>query len=110
MRKNTLLRRLTLFIALATAAVSVGCLGPPYVQGGLAIVVDVGPPAIHPEVRVLAPGPEFLWVPGYWDWSERNWLWVSGSWQRPPHAGARWAAPRYRHRAGRWSYYRGHWR
>jgi hypothetical protein len=97
-------------VLITAATLAEGCLGPPFVEGAVGVDVGIGPPAFRSEVRIIAPGEGYYWVPGYWDWNERDWFWVSGAWQRPPRVGARWVAPQYRHRHGRWQYYRGYWR
>lgn len=97
--------------ALLLAAVlvsSMACLAPYDIDGGIA--VSLGPPAVRYEERPVRPGPDYLWVEGYWDWGGADWVWVPGTWDRAPHAHARWERPRYHQRHGRWYYNRGHWR
>ena len=53
-----------------------------------------------------SPGPGFVWVSGYYYPVGRRYEWRQGYWTRPPHARARWIAPRYHQ--GR--YYNGYWR
>ncbi len=73
--------------------------------------IEVGPPPPRHEVIVAAPFPEAVWVPGYhrWDYGARAYVWVPGVWQRPPHPGARWIAPRYARRGGHYGFVAGHW-
>ncbi len=47
------------------------------------------------EVVVAAPSSEAVWVPGYWSYRGRGYVWVSGHWEMPP--------PHHR------SYVVGHW-
>lgn len=76
---------------------------------GVGLEVGFGPPALRAEVAVSAPGDGYVWVPGYYDWRDSNYVWVEGSWVLPPHRGAHWVSPRYDHR-GRHHYYRpGRW-
>src|SRR6185295_13739511 len=44
-----------------------------------AAVTQPGPPP-PPQVEVLpvAPGPDYLWAPGYWSWYGGAWIWVGG--------------------------------
>jgi len=82
----------------------------PYVSFG--VRVDAPPPPLRHEVIVVRPGPAFVWVPGYWDWSpyRHRYVWVAGAWVRPPFRRAIWVGPVWRHH-GRHAYYlRGHWR
>src|SRR5437870_2801917 len=52
--------------------------------------VRVGPPAPIVETRVIAPGPEYVWLPGYYNWDGRAYAWVPGRWERAPRARVRW--------------------
>src|SRR5262245_17876735 len=47
------------------------------------VYVADGPPAMQIEVVAVSPGPDFVWVPGWWNY-DRTYVWVAGSWQRPP--------------------------
>ena len=50
------------------------------------VYVRVGPPAPIVETRVIAPGPGYVWIPGYHRWSGSAYVWVPGRWDRPPRA------------------------
>ena len=73
---------------------------PPAAQGGdgfFAAGIIIGPP---PPPRVVyvepsAPGPDFVWVQGYWYPEGRHYQWHEGYWTRPPYAGAYWVAPHH---------------
>ena len=68
------------------------------------------PPPPGPDVVIgIAPGPDFLWIPGGWFW-EGRWVWHAGHYGRRPHAGARWYGPHYEFRGGRHVYVGGGWR
>lgn len=72
---------------------------------------DVPPP---PESRIEAvppsPGPNHVWVGGYWDWTGSEYVWVPGYWTVPPAGTTRWVSPRYESRdGGVYVYYRGYW-
>src|SRR5262249_24552376 len=58
------------------------------------VVIEAPPP---PRVYHVAPrpGPEFVWVEGYWYPQGRRYLWHDGYWTRPPYAGAYWVEPYY---------------
>lgn len=53
------------------------------------VVEDQVPPAPIVEVLPVCPGPEFVWIPGYWYWNN-NWLWVRGCWVNRPWPNAMW--------------------
>jgi len=63
----------------------------------LSVGVRIGPPPAPRVVRVhpRAPGPDYIWIDGYWYADGRRYRWHDGYWTRPPYAGARWVGPRY---------------
>ena len=69
--------------------------------------IRIGPPPQPRVVRVLParPGPEFVWIDGYWYPSGSHYKWHDGYWTRPPYEGARWIAP---HHDGQ-QYFEGYW-
>lgn len=67
------------------------------VSGQVSIGIRIGPP---PQPRVVyavppSPGPEFVWVEGYWYPDGGHYKWHEGYWTRPPYEGARWVQPHY---------------
>src|SRR6202049_4155670 len=61
------------------------------------------PPRMYRVPR--QPGPEYVWVEGYWYPQGSRYTWHEGYWTRPPYDGAYWAAPYYsqgRDFAGHW--------
>jgi hypothetical protein len=67
------------------------------VYGQVSIGIRIGAP---PPPRVVAvvparPGPEFIWVEGYWYPVGGRYRWHEGYWTRPPYGGARWVGPRH---------------
>jgi hypothetical protein len=74
------------------------------------VYVRVGPPAPVVERRIVAPGPGYVWIPGFHAWDGRAYLWRPGRWERAPRANARWVPARWvRDRRG-WYLVEGHWR
>jgi hypothetical protein len=75
--------------------------------GQVSIGIHIGPPPPPRVVRVLParPGPEFVWVDGYWYPVGSRYTWHGGYWTRPAFPGARWVAPR--HDGAR--FYQGYW-
>ena len=45
--------------------------------------------------RPPMPGPNFIWIDGYWNFVAGRYLWVGGYWMRPPYAGSYWIGPRW---------------
>jgi hypothetical protein len=73
------------------------------------VVVTEAPPPPQQEVIVAAPGPEFVWTPGYWGWRGR-WVWIGGRWAHPPHRHAVWVAGHWGHRGHGYVWVGGRWR
>jgi hypothetical protein len=73
-------------------------------------VVRVAPPVPVVETVVPAPGPGYVWTPGYYIWDGRAYVWAPGAWVVAPWPGARWEPPHWVHRRGGWIFVEGHWR
>ena len=65
--------------------------------GQVSIGIRIGPPPQPRVVQVLppTPGPEFVWLEGYWYPVGNHYKWHAGYWTRPPYPAARWVAPRH---------------
>jgi hypothetical protein len=78
---------------------------------GAVVYVDRAPPPRRVEVVPVRPGPEYVWVAGYWTWgAPREYVWTPGRWQRPPRAHARWVEGRWRKHGHEWYWQPGHWK
>lgn len=78
---------------------------------GFVLYTRLPPPAPLVEVVLPPPGPEYVWLNGYWYWSGAEYLWLRGHWSLPPAGGYLWVASgwmyfdgRYRFVPGRWSH------
>ena len=72
--------------------------------------VRVAPPPAVVERPVPAPGPRYVWVPGYHRWDGRAYHWEIGRWVLPPRPRAVWVAGRWDPRPGGFAWVPGHWR
>jgi hypothetical protein len=104
MKKSSI--ALTLAAGLALAALSTGCPPPPPGR----VYVRLAPPVPVVDVVGVAPGPEFVWIPGYHRWEGDRYVWVPGHWDRPPRPGGRWVRGHWQHDRGGWFWVEGHWR
>jgi len=69
----------------------------PAVGAQVSLGIRIGRP---PAPRVLrfqppSPGPDYVWIDGYWYPVGGHYRWHEGYWTRSPYAGARWVGPRY---------------
>jgi hypothetical protein len=67
------------------------------------------PPRPRFERRMPRPGPNHLWIAGYWDRQGDQWAWSNGRWEEPNRRGARWVRPVYRREYGAYRYVPGRW-
>lgn len=63
------------------------------------------PSTVVVNSAVLSPGPDYVWVAGYWAWDGFRWVWMPGQWVLPPCPGAIWIGGYWR--GGVWSH--GYW-
>ena len=76
------------------------------------IIVPSEPPLPQFETATQKSEDAAVWVPGFWDWSEREatWRWVSGRWEVPPRPGAVWVPPSHVRQGHGWVLTRGGWK
>ena len=71
------------------------------------VYVRIAPPEPrHEVVPVVRQG--WVWVPGYWNWNGRRYVWVKGHRVRARH-GSHWVEHHWIEDRGRWRMERGHW-
>ena len=74
------------------------------------VYLRVGPPAPIVEARVAAPGPGYVWIPGYHRWNGGAYVWTPGRWDRPPRVRARWVPSHWAQDRRGWYFVDGRWR
>jgi len=79
----------------------------PNAHAQLSFDVRLGTPPPAPRAYRVPPqpGPDYVWVEGYWYPENGQYRWHNGYWTRPPYADAYWVAPYY----DGGQYYTGHW-
>lgn len=68
------------------------------------------PPPPPQEAMPTTPGPSYVWVPGYHEWNNGNWVWKQGHWLVPPQQGATWVPARWERQGDGWVWVQGTWR
>jgi hypothetical protein len=71
--------------------------------------ITEAPPAPQVEVVGAAPGRDYVWMPGVWQW-HGGWVWVSGRWVIAPRLEAVWVPGHWTHRRQGWTWIHGYWR
>jgi hypothetical protein len=56
-----------------------------------------------------APGPDYLWTPGYWDYASAGYYYVPGTWCAAPYAGALWTPGWWGYGSDRYRWHHGYW-
>ncbi len=102
-------------IGLLTAAFSGLVITATPARADISVHVDLEGPPPPPRHEVIIererPGPDYVWVEGYWDGAPGHYTWAAGHWDRPPHGRAHWVAPRWeRDHDGHYHQVRGEWR
>ena len=87
----------TLLPTAASAEVSVG------------LSVAVGPPALPYYPQPMAPGPGYIWTPGYWSYGPDGYFWVPGTWVLAPRVGFLWTPGYWGWNAGFFVWHAGYW-
>ena len=77
----------------------------------LRISVGFGPPALPVYEQPLCPADGYIWVPGYWAWSQDDgdYFWVPGTWVEPPEPEVLWTPPYWAWVDGAFAFYEGYW-
>ncbi len=73
------------------------------------VYVPEAPPAPRSEVAGAPPQTGDVWVPGYWTYSNSQWVWMPGHWQVPPQSGHTWVAGHWDRTSRGWVWTPGHW-
>ena len=83
---------------IASAAVSIG------------ISVNLAPPPLPVYDQPIAPGPGYIWTPGYWAWDpDFGYYWVPGTWVMPPAIGLLWTPGWWGWSDGYYRWHAGYW-
>jgi len=101
MKRAPKLRLLFFVVGLGVAALA---------QGAEVIVKVAPPPPVSTTVIGVAPGPGYVWVPGYHRWNGARYVWVGGRWVLPPRPGAVWVPAHWVARPGGYVFVAGRWR
>ncbi len=92
------------------AVVQAQPLPPAVAEVNPSTVISQPPPVTAPvEVVPVAPGPDYVWTPGYWSW-QGHWVWIGGTWVIRPRPHMIWVGGHWAHHPRGWMWERGHWR
>lgn len=74
------------------------------------VYLRVGPPPAVVERRIDAPGPGYVWQPGYYRWDGREYRWMPGHYELAPRARATWVPGHWEHDRRGFYWVDGRWR
>jgi hypothetical protein len=79
----------------------------PAAHAQISFDIHLGTPPPTPRVYRVPPqpGPDYVWVEGYWYPANGRYRWHDGYWTHPPYPDAYWVAPYFEGD----EYYTGHW-
>lgn len=66
------------------------------------------PPPLPEYDQPPCPGDDYIWTPGYWNYSD-GYYWVPGAWVSAPYQGALWTPGFWGFTGGRYGWHRGYW-
>ena len=78
-------------------------------SGTTTITTSIAPPALPVYEQPVAPGPGYLWTPGYWAWGDAAYYWVPGVWVLPPRVGVLWTPGWWGWSGGVYRWHAGYW-
>ncbi len=74
------------------------------------VLVVQEPPPPRSEVVGVAPSSAHVWVPGYWQWTGRKYVWHGGHWEKRPTTGATYVEGHWEKQPQGWVWVPGMWR
>ena len=101
------MRAIQLLIAVAIVAAAQALPATPQAQ--VLVNISVAPPALPVYAQPVIPGPDYMWVPGYWAWGPAEYYWVPGTWVLAPTPGLLWTPGYWGWRNGFYVWNAGYW-
>jgi len=74
------------------------------------VYVAVAPPPLVVETVPVAPGPNYVWLPGFHRWDGHAYLWVKGHYVIAPRPHAVWITGHWVHHHRGWYWVDGRWK
>jgi hypothetical protein len=99
-------------IALSAVMLAISSLAVPLsasAEVSVGVSVAIGPPPLPYYPQPFAPGPGYIWTPGFWAYGPDGYYWVPGTWVFAPRVGFLWTPGFWGWRDGRYWWHRGYW-
>ncbi len=75
----------------------------------IGVSVDFAPPPLPIYEQPPIPGPDYIWMPGYWAWGDDDYYWVPGTWVLAPEPGLLWTPAWWGWDNGAYLFHSGYW-
>src|SRR6185437_389995 len=95
--------------AAAAASAALWTLGLAPAFPAVQVSIIIAPPPLPVYEQPPLPAAGYLWVPGYWAWSDGGYYWVPGTWVQPPRAGLLWTPGYWALANGVYFWHPGYW-
>jgi hypothetical protein len=97
--------------SLAQVSVDIGIGAHTSIGANFDIGENVGypPPPIPEYEQPYVPGPDYIWIPGYWAWGSYGYFWVPGTWTYAPRPGYLWTPGYWGWNQGNYAWNSGYW-
>ncbi len=95
-------------LVLAALALTFGCAGP-NANAPQTVYTSVRPPPPRDDVVPPQPGEDYVWLPGYWRWTDQGYEWSQGHWEEPPGRDYAWQRSGWVRQGTGYRFVPGHW-
>src|SRR5262249_26807682 len=96
-------------LLVAVAIVAAAQVLPSAPQAQVLVNITVAPPPLPVYAQPVIPGPDYMWLPGYWSWGPDGYFWVPGTWVLAPAPGLLWTPGYWGWRDGFYVWNAGYW-
>lgn len=104
------LRAMSLALAASMAAAPLLTLPTPAAAAvNIGVAITLAPPPLPEMIQPVAPGPGYIWTPGYWAWGPDGYYWIDGAWLVPPAIGLLWTPGWWGWSDGYYRWHNGYW-
>ena len=103
------LSRAMLALGAVLAVTSAPLSEPPRAQIAIGVSIRIAPPLLPVYVQPPIPGPDYIWVPGYWAWDVDDYYWVPGTWVLAPYPDLLWTPGYWGWSDGIYVWHAGYW-
>jgi hypothetical protein len=95
-------------LSAALVAITLFC-APVAAFSAVFVSVAIAPPVLPVYMQPVAPGPGYIWTPGYWAYGPDGYYWVPGTWVLAPYIGALWTPGYWGWGGGVYVWHPGYW-